>query len=202
MPWAFREYPIRRAGLEAGLALLCVISLCSCATYTRTISSEPPGALIYSGPAAGAMGTAGLVTPYVFSGRGWQPWCFAATKPGYSTSPVECLPGGYSNQFVTLTLGVLPQRQSRAGAHHGLKVQWHHRNRCQRLRAKPGGLVGNVLGALLRGYFTAIGSPRLGEYDGAVVREDWRYSGSQRKSSCQSKATTQSLERLNSRRNR
>ena len=49
-------------------------------------------------------GDRGLSDPIRFSGRGWQPWCFAATKPGYSTSPVGVFPGGYSNQFVTLTL--------------------------------------------------------------------------------------------------
>src|SRR6185503_1230096 len=48
-----------------------------------------------------ALRTTNSFTPLVVKDTDWRPWCFAAAKPGYSLSQVQCPPGGRNDQYLT-----------------------------------------------------------------------------------------------------
>ena len=170
-----------RPCLKSWIALLTIltsIQLCSCALHTRTITSEPAGALIYAGPAPDALRTTNSFTPWVAKDAEWRPWCFAAAKPGYSLSPVQCLPGGRSDQYLTLTLvnlqsaGASNQLVEQTTPHGYSPADGYLQGSQQPVQAAVGPQTpaSPNLGSLLRGFFTGISSPRLGGWSGAVGR--------------------------------
>ncbi len=89
---------------KIGMAV-AVFLTCGCAVYTRTITSDPPGAIIYSGASSSLLGPIiGSQTPATFTAFGWAPYCFRVGKYGYGDSDVRCLPGGNENQSLHFDL--------------------------------------------------------------------------------------------------
>ena len=89
----------------AALLLPVLFAAAGCAVYSRTITSDPPGAVLYSGSTPGSMGLVlGKQTPVVFNDVSWLPYCFRVAKSGYADSDTKCLSGGIENQSLHFTL--------------------------------------------------------------------------------------------------
>jgi hypothetical protein len=63
-----------------------------CSTIKTTVTSEPPGALIYSGAIKSSLQNTGEVTPLTFSATKvapyWNPWFFQLKKQGFHDSEI------------------------------------------------------------------------------------------------------------------
>src|SRR5262245_63034642 len=89
----------------ATLLVALLLMVPGCAIYSRTITSEPAGAVVYSGPNPATMGLVlGRQTPVVFNDLSWAPYCFRVAKSGYAESEAQCLPAGIENQSLHFAL--------------------------------------------------------------------------------------------------
>ena len=68
--------------LLAPASVVCMAAgVLGCTIYSRTITSQPPGATVYAGATAGQMSvTSGQRTPAVLKDVLWFPWCFKVAK--------------------------------------------------------------------------------------------------------------------------
>jgi hypothetical protein len=89
---------------SARRVLLAVVLVSGCTFHTRTITSDPSGATILSGPSSANLKPAGQTTPFVWRDLRWQAWCFQALLPGYYSGRPQCLDGGAEDQVAHFEL--------------------------------------------------------------------------------------------------
>ena len=76
--------------------LLLIIIIASGCEYVikHQITSDPTGAVIYSGPDAQSLQKRNAVTPQIQSytdiDAHWKPWCYQVKKKGYWDSKITC----------------------------------------------------------------------------------------------------------------
>lgn len=92
-------------GRSTGLTGATLSSTVAKPFYTRTITSDPPGASVYVGSDQAHLAVnVDLATPTTITGRSWQPSCFRVISRNYLASEVKCLPGGAGNQSLHFLL--------------------------------------------------------------------------------------------------
>ncbi len=101
---------MRRVFRRISAALPCLalasIVLAGCTMHTRTITSEPPGGVVFGGPSAAFMQPeTPHTTPVSFTARRWEARCFKVVKVGFYDSAVQCLPDGAVDQSAHFVLG-------------------------------------------------------------------------------------------------
>ena len=79
------------------IIVLASLTVSGCTTFTQSINSNPPNAVIYWGKQTNSIKKTKFTTPYNqevtgIIGDEWEGWCYKVAKEGYDDSDIICMP--------------------------------------------------------------------------------------------------------------
>lgn len=110
----------KKATLLVSLFLLLFIVTACGATVKEVITSNPPGADIYSGKTKQVMSKSGQQTPVSreLNASTIESWCYQVSKDGYQDSEIICRPDEKKERTIHFELKPTGKGKQRAGVEH------------------------------------------------------------------------------------